>query len=114
MSLEFPILLRFLCQDFSTDVGAVSFSAASPQELIGNERMVRISHKGPPGRCIVDNVPRWLECKIQQESDSASTLCLKVKEVPSKPFELSTLHIGRVGVRGPRADLLVSAFYSPR
>jgi hypothetical protein len=114
LSLDLPIWLAFQCQDITTDVSAVSFSAPSPQGLIGLERLVQIKPaRGAPTYFLAD-APPWLEGQFTRNDGAISTLHLRVKEAPSKPLELARLHIGQVGRPDVRAALSVSAFSPPR
>jgi Peptidase C39 family/Protein of unknown function (DUF1573) len=94
-TINLPLIISFAGGQLAPDVSSVTFSAAHHEELLSQERLVRIPDQDPRGEINVSNAPSWLSCEIQRTTDKAHLLRLKVVSVPPALPEQDVIHIAR-------------------
>jgi hypothetical protein len=71
-TVDLPITVEFQGGELTPDVQAVVFSAASPGELKGQERLVQISSRDGGRDVEIQNVPAWLAWEVISRSGVVS------------------------------------------
>jgi hypothetical protein len=103
-----PLLLTFNGGQLAPEVNLVTFSATSRDELLSQEKLVRVPDQDPHGQIEVLGVPSWLSCEIQRKTEKEHLLRLKVLAVPSVLSCQHNLKITRKGGVPLRSNLLVN------
>jgi hypothetical protein len=112
--ISLPLNLSFSGGQLSPDVTSVTFSAGGREELVSQERFVRVADQDPRGEIEVSDVPSWLTCEIKRKTQNDHVLLLKVVRVPSVLPLQHTIHIARKGGGSFQSDLRVNVMSGSR
>lgn len=99
LKITLPVDLTFYGGDLTPDVSSVAFSAATDDQLIGQNRTIRVRRRHPDGKIDVRNVPEWLSVQLQSDNPNNVALRLMVTGRPASGTHVHNLVLTAVETR---------------
>jgi hypothetical protein len=105
--LGFLLSLRFLAGIVTPESAGILFTAPSPADLVGQDRLLRVTVTDNSRELEITDLPAWLACDQTVAGHDARVLRFRVTRPPESLFVSHVLQLGVQGESGKQVPLAI-------